>query len=74
MTSPAPTEILLQQTWATWVPARQQWLLATVTQCDDDNVTLTFDARYALDRRSNEHATDTATMLGNRNLFRFVPH
>ncbi len=67
-----PTEVKTGQNWSAWVPARQQWLLATLTDHKAGQATLKFDARYGLRRGEDEQTADHATMLSNRNLFRYV--
>lgn len=67
-----PQDVTTGQSWSAWVPARQQWLLATVIQHTGGRATLKFDPRYGLHRGEDEHKTDHATMLSNTNLFRFI--
>ena len=67
-----PDDVMTGQSWSTWVPARQQWLLATVIHHGTGQATLKFDGRYGLRRGEDEQRADQATMLSNRNLFRFI--
>jgi len=67
-----PTEVKIGQKWATWVPGRHQWLLATVILRDGGNATLKYDVRYGIGRGHDEQKADEATMLTHTNLFRFV--
>lgn len=67
-----PVEVETGQNWSAWVPGRQQWLLATVVDHKQGQVTLKFDTRYGLCRGEDEYRSDDATMLSNSNLFRFV--
>jgi hypothetical protein len=67
-----PTEVATGQYWSAWVPARQQWLLTTVIRHEGGQATLKFDARYGLGRGEDERSVDDATMLSNKQLFRFV--
>ena len=69
--SQMPSTVTVGQKWSAWVPARQQWLLATVVGFENDLVRLKCDARYGM-KREGDFKTDQDTMLGNRNLFRFV--
>jgi hypothetical protein len=66
-------EVKTGQKWSTWVPGRQQWLLATVIRHRDGMVTLKYDMRYGI-RSGEEQQTYEDSMLTNRNLFRFVEH
>ena len=67
-----PQDISTGQTWSAWVPARQQWLLATVVAHDASRVTLKFDTRYGIRPGENEQRADLNDMLSNRNLYRFI--
>jgi hypothetical protein len=66
-----PLAVEIGQKWSTWVPGRQQWLLATVTGRESETVILKYDARYGM-KRGEDHKSDESTMLTNRNLFRFI--
>jgi hypothetical protein len=67
-----PEHVTTGQSWSAWVPARQQWLQATVIQDAAGQATLKFDARYGMGRGADEQKADHATMLSNRNLYRFI--
>jgi len=67
-----PSEVKIGQKWATWVPGRHQWLLATVILSDGGKATLKYDTRYGIGRGHDEHMADESTMLTHTNLFRFV--
>ena len=67
-----PSEVITGQTWSTWVPARSQWLLATVARREGSLATLKYDPRYGVAKGHDEHRADVATMLSNTNLFRFL--
>jgi hypothetical protein len=67
-----PQDILIGQSWSAWVPARNQWLLVTVTAYSAGKATLRFDARYAIRVGENEKIADSTDMLSNRNLYRFI--
>lgn len=60
------------QRWAAWVPGRQQWLVAAVTQQNAGRVTLKFDQRYGLCRGDDEREVDEHHLLSTPNLFRHV--
>jgi len=66
-----PAAVTIGQKWSAWIPARQQWLLATVVGFEHDLVRLKCDARYGM-KQEGDFKTDQDTMLRNRNLFRFV--
>jgi hypothetical protein len=72
MESDMPSTIEIGQSWSTWVPARRQWLLATVIGRDNGEAILKFDARYGAGRGYDEQRADEITMLTASNLFRFV--
>ena len=61
------------QNWATWVPGRRQWLLASVVGQDSGLATLKYDARYEIAEGEDERTVDESTLLAEPNLFRFVP-
>ena len=67
-----PQTVITGRNWSAWVPGRQQWLLATVTDDASGRATLKFEARYGLLRGEDEQKADHATMLSNRSLFRFI--
>jgi hypothetical protein len=69
--SQMPDAVMIGQQWSAWIPARQQWLLATVVGFEAGLVRLKCDARYGM-KREGDFKTDQGTMLENRNLFRFV--
>lgn len=69
--SQMPLAVAIGQQWSAWIPARQQWLLATVVGFDAGLVRMKCDARYGM-KREGDFKTDQDTMLQNRNLFRFV--
>jgi hypothetical protein len=66
------TDVKLGQKWSTWVPGRQQWLLATVIHREAGRATLQCDARYGIGRGADEIIADESTMLSARNLFRLM--
>ena len=67
-----PQDVMIGQSWSAWVPARQQWLQATVIHHGARQATLKFDSRYGLRRGEDEQSADPDIMLSNRNLFRFI--
>jgi hypothetical protein len=69
--SQMPATVTIGQKWSVWIPARQQWLLATVVGFERDLVRLKCDARYGM-KHEGDLKTGQDTMLENRNLFRFV--
>ena len=58
-----PTEPLIGQRWAAWIPGRQQWLLTTVVRFEKDRAILKFDSRYGIQTGQDEYAADTRSML-----------
>jgi hypothetical protein len=70
--SDMPVSIRLGQKWSAWVPSRGQWLLSTVVDRDNGNVTLRYDVRYGVLQGVDEQKADEGTMLSNTNLFRLV--
>src|SRR6202012_5788731 len=60
------------QSWAAWVPARQQWLVAAITQQKAGRITLKFDPRYGLCRGDDEREVEEQDLLGMSNLFRHI--
>jgi hypothetical protein len=67
-----PANVTIGQKWSTWVPGRQQWLLATVIRLENGQATLKYDSRYGMASGNDEQRADEATMLATSNLFRFV--
>jgi len=67
-----PTEPLIGQRWAAWIPGRQQWLLTTVVRFEKDRAILKFDSRYGIQTGQDEYAADTRSMLSMSNLFRHI--
>jgi hypothetical protein len=67
-----PEAVMTGQSWSAWVPARQQWLQATVIHHGATQATLKFDSGYGLSRGEDEQSADRDTMLSNCNLFRFI--
>ena len=65
-------DIRIGQKWSTWVPSRQQWLLATVVRRKGGLAVLQYDSRYGIGRGQDEHKADETTMLENTNLFRLI--
>jgi len=68
----APQSVKIGQQWSTWVPGRQQWLLATVIRRADGRATLKYDARYGIGVAYDEQSADESTMLTTTNLFRLL--
>ena len=69
---PQPQSVKIGQHWSTWVPGRQQWLLATVVRRADGRATLKYDPRYGIGPKSDEQGADESTMLSATNLFRLL--
>ena len=66
-------DVAIGQNWATWVPGRRQWLLATVVRQKDGRATLKYDERYEISSGYDELTVDESTLLNEPNLFRIVP-
>ena len=67
-----PTTVTIGQKWSVWSPGRQQWLLATVVERENNQITLKYHAGYGIGESDNQQKVDEATMLTGSNLFRFV--
>ncbi|GAA0541305.1 hypothetical protein GCM10008941_21530 [Rhizomicrobium palustre] len=67
-----PLNVVIGQKWATWVPGRRQWLLATVIGREARTIVLKFDSRYGIKAGEDEARADEATMLSTVNRFRFI--
>ena len=65
-----PSEVRIGQSWSAWTSGRQQWLLATVVSMKDGQATLKYDHRYGI--ADDERRVDETSLLGARNLFRYV--
>jgi hypothetical protein len=70
--SVSPSEVCIGQSWSAWTAGRQQWLLATVVHRKDGQATLKYDARYGIPAGDDERHVDETTLLGAKNLFRYV--
>ncbi len=70
--SETPNEVRIGQSWSAWTAGRQQWLLATVVSVKDGQATLKYDSRYGIAGGEDERRVDEVSLLGTRNLFRYV--
>jgi hypothetical protein len=65
-------EVVIDQHWALFNPARRQWLLATVVGLANDNAILKYDPGYGMKPPDNVSIIDVTSLLTTPMRFRLA--